>query len=46
MSQTELRQVGTNHHVAARQVGPVKHHPPQHDFSKFCEPDDDDDETW
>ncbi|RFU74384.1 stc1 domain-containing [Trichoderma arundinaceum] len=44
MSQTELRQVGTNHHVAARQVGPAKHRPPQHNFDKFCEPDEDDED--
>ncbi|KAL7941048.1 Stc1 domain-containing protein [Trichoderma barbatum] len=42
MTQTELRQVGTNHHVAAREVGPVKHRPVHHDTTKCCEPDDDD----
>ncbi|KAM0261024.1 hypothetical protein ACHAQJ_002463 [Trichoderma viride] len=46
MTQTELRQAGTNHHIAARQVGPVKHRPPQHDFDKFCEPDEDDADYW
>lgn len=42
MTQTELRQAGTSHHLAARQVGPVKHRPEQHNFDDFCEPDDDD----
>ncbi|UKZ96171.1 uncharacterized protein TrAFT101_010971 [Trichoderma asperellum] len=44
MTQTELRQAGTSHHLAARQVGPVKHRPEQHNFDDFCEPDDDDDD--
>ncbi|KAM0520764.1 hypothetical protein ACHAPE_003165 [Trichoderma viride] len=41
MTTTELRQVGTNHHLAARQVAPVKHRAQQHNFEAFCEPDDD-----
>ncbi|KAL7908127.1 Stc1 domain-containing protein [Trichoderma velutinum] len=42
MSQTELRQVGTNHHIAARDAGPVNHRPVLHDTTKCCEPDDED----
>ncbi|KAH6603895.1 stc1 domain-containing [Trichoderma cornu-damae] len=44
MSRAELLEDGTNHHIAARQVGPAVHRPPQRDFSKFCEPDEDEDE--
>ncbi|UKZ69259.1 uncharacterized protein TrAtP1_010271 [Trichoderma atroviride] len=44
MTATELRQVGTNHHLAARQVAPVKHRPQEHNFEAFCEPDDDDED--
>ncbi|KAM6480680.1 Stc1 domain-containing protein [Trichoderma sp. SZMC 28011] len=46
MSQQELRQVGTNHHVAARDPGPVNHRPVQHDTTKCCEPDDEDGEDY
>ncbi|KAL6695597.1 Stc1 domain-containing protein [Trichoderma pleuroticola] len=46
MSQTELRQVGTNHHVAARDPGPVNHRPVQFDTTKCCEPDDEDGEDY
>lgn len=46
MTQTELRQFGTNHHTAARQIAPVKHRPVQHNLATFCEPDDDDESYW
>ncbi|KAL6898711.1 hypothetical protein GGI43DRAFT_408387 [Trichoderma evansii] len=46
MTQTELRQFGTNHHVAARQIAPPKHRPVQHNFASFCEPDDDEESYW
>ncbi|KAL7955277.1 Stc1 domain-containing protein [Trichoderma compactum] len=46
MSQTELRQVGTNHHVAARDPGPVNHRPVQYDTTKCCEPDEEDGEDY
>ncbi|UKZ78386.1 hypothetical protein TrVFT333_006123 [Trichoderma virens FT-333] len=46
MSQTELRQIGTNHHIAAREAGPVNHRPVQHDTTRCCEPDDDDDDDF
>ncbi|KAK4077803.1 uncharacterized protein Triagg1_3497 [Trichoderma aggressivum f. europaeum] len=46
MSQTELRQVGTNHHVAARDPGPVHHRPVQYDTTKCCEPDEEDGEDY
>jgi hypothetical protein len=42
MTQSELRQFGTNHHLAAREITPVvKHRPQKHNFEAFCEPDDD-----
>ncbi|PTB75228.1 hypothetical protein M440DRAFT_1431759 [Trichoderma longibrachiatum ATCC 18648] len=46
MSQTELRQVGTNHHVAARDPGPVRHRPVLQVPSVCCEPDDEDDDLY
>ncbi|KAL7930124.1 Stc1 domain-containing protein [Trichoderma chlorosporum] len=46
MSQTELRQAGTNHHIAARDAGPVNHRPVQHDTTRCCEPDEDDDDDF
>ncbi|KAL7899015.1 Stc1 domain-containing protein [Trichoderma sp. SZMC 28014] len=45
MTQSELRQVGTNHHIAAREITPVvKHRSQKHNFEAFCEPDDDEED--
>ncbi|KAL7920424.1 hypothetical protein ACQKWADRAFT_298504 [Trichoderma austrokoningii] len=44
MTTTELREVGTNHHIAAREVAAVKHRPQEHNFAAFCEPDDDEED--